>query len=220
MSTTYVKFILRRSTEGEWGSLNPVLAQGEPGYATDSKLLKIGDGVKPWTALNPIQTAGATGPTGPAAVNGATGPTGPTGAAGTQGATGYTGYTGPAGSMYSVSGVTGGFFSPVLSSSNLLVTETVTLPITGTYLVQGNVTLPSVTTGSSSWINVTAGVGTSGTLTSSLYFPTPSFTTQNLEFPFSFFVVGGNQFVIGVEFGQLTSIGPSQIYECQYVRLY
>jgi len=42
---------LRRDTAANWTSVDPVLAAGEPGYETDSKKLKFGDGVTAWTAL-------------------------------------------------------------------------------------------------------------------------------------------------------------------------
>lgn len=42
---------IRRGAEAEFSSSNPVLASGEPSFATDSFLFKIGDGVTPWTSL-------------------------------------------------------------------------------------------------------------------------------------------------------------------------
>jgi hypothetical protein len=42
---------LRRDLANEWVTINPVLAQGEPGYEFDTGKLKIGDGVRVWTAL-------------------------------------------------------------------------------------------------------------------------------------------------------------------------
>ena len=42
---------LRRGTAANWTSVNPVLAQGEAGYETDSGKLKIGDGTSNWNAL-------------------------------------------------------------------------------------------------------------------------------------------------------------------------
>lgn len=41
----------RRDTAANWASANPVLAVGEPGYETDTKKSKIGDGTTTWTAL-------------------------------------------------------------------------------------------------------------------------------------------------------------------------
>lgn len=42
---------LRRDTAANWSSNNPVLAQGEAGYDTTNKLLKIGDGSTAWNDL-------------------------------------------------------------------------------------------------------------------------------------------------------------------------
>lgn len=46
-------FKLRRGTKEAWERNNPVLADGEPGFATNANLLKIGDGVTPWKDLEP-----------------------------------------------------------------------------------------------------------------------------------------------------------------------
>ena len=53
MATTMIKsvFQFRRATSIEWESVNPVLRVGEPGYDTDSKKHKIGDGVTAWNSL-------------------------------------------------------------------------------------------------------------------------------------------------------------------------
>jgi len=42
---------LRRGTAAQWTSANPVLAQGEAGFETDTYKLKIGNGSSAWTAL-------------------------------------------------------------------------------------------------------------------------------------------------------------------------
>ena len=42
---------LKRGTAERWAQLNPVLAQGEPGFVYDQNKLKIGDGFTPWNAL-------------------------------------------------------------------------------------------------------------------------------------------------------------------------
>ena len=44
-------FQLRRGPSSEWESINPVLREGEPGYATTIKKQKIGNGVTPWRDL-------------------------------------------------------------------------------------------------------------------------------------------------------------------------
>lgn len=57
MATEVIKttFKLKRGTAERWAEVNPVLAQGEPGFVYDSNLLKIGDGVTPWNDLPYIQ---------------------------------------------------------------------------------------------------------------------------------------------------------------------
>lgn len=42
---------LRRDTAANWASRNPILRSGEPGFVTDTGLLKIGDGVSVFAAL-------------------------------------------------------------------------------------------------------------------------------------------------------------------------
>ena len=44
-------FKLRRGLLSEWNSKNPVLASGEPGFALDANILKIGDGISSWNDL-------------------------------------------------------------------------------------------------------------------------------------------------------------------------
>jgi hypothetical protein len=48
MSTT-IKF--RRGVASAWTQLNPILAEGEPGYETDTRKEKRGDGFTPWNNL-------------------------------------------------------------------------------------------------------------------------------------------------------------------------
>ncbi len=45
---------MRRGTSAEWDAANPVLASGEPGYATDTDVLKIGNGTQTWQALREV----------------------------------------------------------------------------------------------------------------------------------------------------------------------
>lgn len=45
------RLAVRRDLAANWTSTDPILAQGEFGYETDTLLLKIGDGVTAWTAL-------------------------------------------------------------------------------------------------------------------------------------------------------------------------
>jgi hypothetical protein len=42
---------LRRDTAANWTSTNPVLGLGEPGFETDTRKIKYGDGTTAWTAL-------------------------------------------------------------------------------------------------------------------------------------------------------------------------
>lgn len=42
---------LRRGTKASWESANPTLAEGEPGFETDTYTLKVGDGNTPYTTL-------------------------------------------------------------------------------------------------------------------------------------------------------------------------
>ena len=46
-----VQIKLRRDTAANWLSVNPVLATGEPGLETDTRKVKYGDGVSPWSSL-------------------------------------------------------------------------------------------------------------------------------------------------------------------------
>lgn len=52
MTTTQVAQIqLRSGTASQWSTANPVLAQGEPGWTTDTRIGKVGDGTTAWNAL-------------------------------------------------------------------------------------------------------------------------------------------------------------------------
>jgi hypothetical protein len=42
---------MRRGTAAEWTTANPILADGQQGYETDTGKRKVGDGVTAWTAL-------------------------------------------------------------------------------------------------------------------------------------------------------------------------
>lgn len=48
---------VRRDTAANWAAVNPVLAAGEQGLATDTGAEKIGDGVTAWNAL-PMRQSG------------------------------------------------------------------------------------------------------------------------------------------------------------------
>ncbi len=58
---------IRRDSDANWTSENPVLLLGEGGYETDTEVLKLGDGTTAWNTLNPVNTnitANLTGITG------------------------------------------------------------------------------------------------------------------------------------------------------------
>lgn len=42
---------LRRDTAANWTTANPILAQGEVGFETNTRKLKVGDGTTAWTSL-------------------------------------------------------------------------------------------------------------------------------------------------------------------------
>ena len=42
---------LKRGSLMRWETINPILAAGEPGWATDAYVLKVGDGIHSWTEL-------------------------------------------------------------------------------------------------------------------------------------------------------------------------
>ena len=46
----------RRGTSATWASLDPVLLAGEFGVATDTGAVKVGDGVKKWSALEAVSS--------------------------------------------------------------------------------------------------------------------------------------------------------------------
>ena len=52
-----VRIQFRRGTSTEWSSVNPVLAEGELGFESDTKIIKFGDGVTAWNTL-PVAAAG------------------------------------------------------------------------------------------------------------------------------------------------------------------
>ena len=94
---------IRGDTASAWTTANPILADREIGWESDTKKIKVGDGTTAWTSL---AYGGIAGPTGATGATGPTGDTGPIGPAGPQGSVGSTGSTGP--SAYQVA-VSGGF---------------------------------------------------------------------------------------------------------------
>lgn len=52
MATTLnTTFKLKRATAARWIEVNPILAQGEPGFEYDTFRLKVGDGIISWVEL-------------------------------------------------------------------------------------------------------------------------------------------------------------------------
>lgn len=47
-----IQIQLRRGTASEWSSANPILAQGEFGYESDTSKFKVGDGSASWSTLS------------------------------------------------------------------------------------------------------------------------------------------------------------------------
>ncbi len=51
MTTAPQRLHFRAGTQAQWAAVNPVLRANEPGYETDTKRIKIGDGVSLWSQL-------------------------------------------------------------------------------------------------------------------------------------------------------------------------
>jgi len=47
---------IKRGTASSWTSANTVLANGEMGFETDTKKMKVGDGSTAWTSLSYIES--------------------------------------------------------------------------------------------------------------------------------------------------------------------
>jgi hypothetical protein len=93
-------FKLRRGTSAQWAAVDPILRLAEPGFDTDTRTFKIGDGITRWSQLGAISGEGAVGPMGPAGPKGDKGDkgdpgdsvVGPAGADGTDGVDGASAY--------------------------------------------------------------------------------------------------------------------------------
>ena len=46
-----IQIQLRRDTSENWTLVNPILADGEEGFETDTKKRKVGNGISTWTLL-------------------------------------------------------------------------------------------------------------------------------------------------------------------------
>lgn len=55
MAEIKARLRVRQGAAGTWASVNPVLLAGEPGYETDTKRLRIGDGVTSFTSLPSVE---------------------------------------------------------------------------------------------------------------------------------------------------------------------
>lgn len=64
MPTLSVQFEYRNDTAANWTSANPILANAEPGFETDTGRFKVGDGVTAWSLL--AYSSGEPGPQGAA----------------------------------------------------------------------------------------------------------------------------------------------------------
>ena len=58
----YIQYKLRRGTANAWTAANPVLADGEVALETDTKQLKVGDGITAWSVLAYNTMLGRQGP--------------------------------------------------------------------------------------------------------------------------------------------------------------
>jgi hypothetical protein len=130
--TIPARIVIRRDTAANWTTVNPVLLNGEWGFETDARKLKIGNGTSAWNALAYYSTgsgntilSGSGAPSSSLGVNGDIyldsvasrlyGPKaagswgagvsliGPAGSTGSAGATGPAGATGAAGSAATIS---------------------------------------------------------------------------------------------------------------------
>lgn len=45
------RFKIRNGKAAEWAAANPILLEGEPAYATDTHVYKIGNGIDRWNDL-------------------------------------------------------------------------------------------------------------------------------------------------------------------------
>lgn len=95
---------IRRDLAANWTSADPILAQGEMGYETDTTKLKFGDGATIWSLLpyfdgeaGPQGPQGIQGEQGIQGIQGVQGIQGDTGPQGDQGIQGIQGDTGPQG---------------------------------------------------------------------------------------------------------------------------
>jgi hypothetical protein len=87
----------RRDTAANWILANPTLSLGEPGFETDTRKIKIGDGTSTWTNLQYLTDSIINGTVGLPGYVGSCGAIGPSGLPGPVGEPGYTGSRGASG---------------------------------------------------------------------------------------------------------------------------
>lgn len=73
--TIPARIVIRRDTAANWTTVNPVLLNGEWGFETDTRKLKIGDGASTWNALSYFST-GSGGGSGNTILSGSGAPSG------------------------------------------------------------------------------------------------------------------------------------------------
>ena len=140
------RILFRRDTSTNWAENNPTLAPGEPGFETDTGLLKIGNGSTVWNDLEYyLGPTGATGATGPIGVTGPTGPTGPIPAeCAVTGSNNFYGDQTISGNLEVNQGV---YTNPQVFSTSATVPDSYNgslvgpITLTGTIIVQGTATL-------------------------------------------------------------------------------
>lgn len=92
-----IRVRIRRGTSTQWTAINSILADGELGYETDTRKIKVGDGVSLWASLPYTVDPTATGEPGPMGPQGDPGPAGADGSQGPQGNPGANGQGVPVG---------------------------------------------------------------------------------------------------------------------------
>ena len=92
----------RRGLASEWVSVNPILAEGEPGYEKDTGKFKVGNGINYWNDLP--YSSGIQGETGSQGLQGIPGVDGADGSQGIQGPQGEQGIQGVPGSGVAIQG--------------------------------------------------------------------------------------------------------------------
>lgn len=85
-----IRIQYRRDDAATWAAVNPVLAEGEPGYEVDTGRFKVGNGLNAWSDLP--YSSGIQGPQGEQGIQGPQGPQGVQGPDGPQGTPGESAY--------------------------------------------------------------------------------------------------------------------------------